>query len=390
MPLYKKISELILFCAQFALSLQPTMAKKRKLSTWAILRGLMKRVRIRHWILIVWIGTVLLFQQVEGWGEYYARHLYPTIGKALSSLSGKVDVCLSDTFYFLLIGLALLWIPISIWMLKRKKKRLLADFTEAALWLYVWFYSAWGLNYWQDNFYLRTGVGYVEYSSNSLGAYVSAYIYDLNDAYVPVEDIDSMLVKQEILKSYEAIYAQTGMNKPLNTDPQVKTMFITPLASMVAVTGSMGPFFGEFTINGEVLPVDYPHIYAHELSHLYGITSEGEANFYAYLACMHSDVPEIRFSGLLSVFSHLMNNVRTLMGESSYAHLIKQVRPEIRLLVRDRQAYWMDRYNPYIGKMQDLMYDFYLRQHRIEGGRKNYSAVVGLLMAWDERQKVSP
>ena len=51
---------------------------------------------------------------------------------------------------------------------------------------------------------------------------------------------------------------------------------------------------------------------------------------------------------------------------------------------------WMDRYNPYIGKMQDLMYDFYLRQHRIEGGRKNYSAVVGLLIAWDERQKVSP
>lgn len=358
------------------------MTKKQKRSVLTILLTTVRNVRIRHWILVVWIGTILLFQQVEGWGEYYARHLYPTIGKTLSSLSGSIRFCLSDTFYFLIIGLSILWIPFSIWVLKRKKRRLIGDFTEVALWLYVWFYSTWGLNYWQNNFYMRTGVSYVEYSSNSLGAYVSSYIYDLNDAYVPVNDIDSMLVKHEIVKSYEAIYDQTGMNKPLNTDPQIKTMRISPLASMVGVTGSMGPFFDEFTINSEVLPVDYPHIYAHELSHLYGISSEGEANFYAYLACLHSDVPEIRFSGLLSVFSHLMNNVRTLMGESSYAHLLKQVRPEIRLLVRDRQAYWMDRYNPYIGKMQDLMYDFYLRQHRVEGGRKNYSAVVGLLMAW--------
>lgn len=344
-------------------------------------------LRPRHWLLAVWLVAIVLCQHIDGWGEYYARHLYPTIGQTLSSLSGRVSVCLSDTFYFILIALAVLWIPTSIWILKRKKLRLLGDFTEVALWLYAWFYSAWGLNYWQDNFYLRTGVSYVEYSPNSLGAYVSAYIYDLNDAYLPVEDIDSMLVKQEIVKSYQDIYAQTGMNPPLNTDPQVKTMRITPLASMVGVTGSMGPFFGEFTINGEVLPVDYPHIYAHELSHLYGITSEGEANFYAYLACLHSEVPEIRFSGLLSVFSHLMNNVRTLMGESSYAHLIKQVRPEIRQLVRQRQAYWQDRYSPLIGRVQDWIYDLYLRGHRVEGGRKSYSQVVALLMAWDKKSK---
>lgn len=82
-----------------------------------------------------------------------------------------------------------------------------------------------------------------------------------------------------------------------------------------------------------------------------------------------------------------MNNVRTLMGESSYAHLIKQVRPEIRQLVRQRQAYWQDRYSPLIGRVQDWIYDLYLRGHRVEGGRKSYSQVVALLMAWDKKSK---
>lgn len=45
-------------------------------------------------------------------------------------------------------------------------------------------------------------------------------------------------------------------------------MLFTPLISMVGVTGSMGPFFCEFTLNGDLLPSQYPATYAHELAHL--------------------------------------------------------------------------------------------------------------------------
>ena len=202
-----------------------------------------------------------------------------------------------------------------------------------------------------------------------------------------VQEISEELVEQEVLKGYAAIYKETGLNEPFVDNPQVKTMLFSRLASMVALTGSMGPFFGEFTMNAEVLPVDYPAIYAHELSHLYGITNEGEANFYAYLVCTRSQVPAIRFSGLLSVFSHLLYNVRSMMGESSYAYMLSQVRPEIRRLVEYRQTYWRERYSPLLGSMQDWLYDFYLRSHRVEGGRKNYSQVVALLIAWDHRKE---
>ena len=60
-----------------------------------------------------------------------------------------------------------------------------------------------------------------------------------------------------------------------------------PCFSMVGVTGSMGPFFCEFTLNGDLLPPQYPATYAHELAHFLGITSEAEANFYAYHTRAH-------------------------------------------------------------------------------------------------------
>ena len=53
--------------------------------------------------------------------------------------------------------------------------------------------------------------------------------------------------------------------------------------SRVAVTGYMGPFFTEFNLNQELLSVEYPFTYAHELAHRLGIASEAEANLYAYL-----------------------------------------------------------------------------------------------------------
>ena len=39
-----------------------------------------------------------------------------------------------------------------------------------------------------------------------------------------------------------------------NQHPHVKTMVFTPLSSMSGVTGSMGPFFCEFTLNGDYSP----------------------------------------------------------------------------------------------------------------------------------------
>ena len=86
-------------------------------------------------------------------------------------------------------------------------------------------------------------------------------------------------------------------------------MLFTPLSSMSGVTGSMGPFFCEFTLNGDIRPHDYPAIYAHEFAHLLGIANEGEANFYSYIVCTASSDKAVKFSGYYHIFFHVLRNV---------------------------------------------------------------------------------
>ncbi len=129
-----------------------------------------------------------------------------------------------------------------------------------------------------------------------------------------------------------------------------------------------------------ISPSQYPATYAHELAHLLGIAGEAEANFYAYQVCIRSKARGIRFSGYLSVLPH----VALLMTEEEYALLVHRIRPEIIEQVQSNRKYWMEKYSPLLGKIQDRIYDWYLKGNNISSGRKNYSEVVGLLVSYYE------
>lgn len=253
---------------------------------------------------------------------------------------------------------------------------------EYLLWIYVWFYLAWGLNYSQKNFYERTHIPYVAYTPDKFKEFVEEYIRHLNNSYVPITSIDKNRVCKEAVKGYKQISDTLGIHRPPYDSPRAKTMLFTPLISMVGVSGSMGPFFCEFTLNGDLPPSQYPATYTHELAHLLGITSEAEANFYAYEVCTRSQVESIRFSGYFSILSHVLGNARRLMTAEEYTELFNSIRPEIIELARSNQTYWMAKYSPLIGNIQNWIYDLYLKGNKIESGRKNYSEVIGLLISY--------
>ena len=75
------------------------------------------------------------------------------------------------------------------------------------------------------------------------------------------------------------------------------------------------------------------------------------------------------------------------MAEEEYAQLFRRIRPEIIGLAKKNSEYWMKKYNPVIGRIQDRIYDLYLKGNKIESGRKNYSEVVGLLISYEEWKK---
>ena len=239
-----------------------------------------KRI-IRYSVLGTLIVLVWLTQMLPALGEGYARTAYPVISYILSGFSNIIPFALGDLFIALSIGGMIAYPFYARIRLKLSWKKILRRDVEYLLWIYVWFYLAWGLNYSQKNFYERTGILYTAYTPEIFNEFVDNYISKLNESYVPVNRIDKEVIRKEAVRQYNLISDTLGIHRPPHSRPRVKTMMFTPLISMVGVTGSMGPFFCEFTLNGDLLPPQYPATYTHELAHLLGITSEAEANFYA-------------------------------------------------------------------------------------------------------------
>lgn len=345
------------------------------------------KLKIRYVVLIVLLSVVWATQLIPILGEVYAQSVYPVISHFLSSFSKLMPFAIGDLFIFLSV-LGLLFNPIRARYIQKKKwKQILLNEMEYLLWIYAWFYLAWGLNYSQKNFYQRTEIPYTAYTPEIFQEFVDDYITQLNRSYTPVNSINQDLIREETVRIYHQLSDSLGVHRPPHEHPRVKTMLFTPFISMVGVTGSMGPFFCEFTLNGDLLPVNYPATYAHELAHLLGITSEAEANFYAYQICTRSEAMGIRFSGYFSILGHVLGNAQRLLPEEKYTRLFKRIRPEIIELAKNNQAYWAAKYSPVVGAVQDWIYDLYLKGNKIESGRQNYSEVVGLLISYQEWKK---
>lgn len=398
-----------------------TLQKKTKISYMIRLNSLhISRLKWRHWVLLVLLSLITLTKLIPLWGFIYTTRIYPIIGSLLSPISGLFPFAVGDIF----IALSIVWVffyPIYEikWrkqLAKRffflaakrgcypKKKVVFGRVAEYLLWVYAWFYIAWGLNYSQPNIYCRTGMKSVEVSEAKFREFAYRYADSIN--YLSEETafddqresqfngiVDDGLknrVRDAVLKGYNEIGAKEGINAPFNQHSHAKTMLFTPLSSMSGVTGSMGPFFCEFTLNGDIRPHDYPAIYAHEFAHLLGIANEGEANFYSYIVCTASSDKAVKFSGYYHIFFHVLRNVFDILGEKEGEKFLKYIRPEIIQLAKSDRNYWLSKRCKVLDAAQDFIFDLYLRGNHVAEGRKSYSGVVGLILAWESRHAKRP
>ena len=356
------------------------------------------KIKWRHWLLLALFLLVTLTKMIPLWGFLYTTRIYPVIGKLLSPVSGIIPFAVGDIFIATSIAWVILFPIYEIGWRKKKKKGVFGKVIEYLLWVYVWFYLAWGLNYSQPNIYNRIGMKPVEVSEAKFKAFAYQYADTLNrlseERRVKSEKINSFMdddlknrVKDAILTEYNKIGYQEGINPPFNQKPHVKTMVFTPLSSMAGVTGSMGPFFCEFTLNGDIRSHDYPATYAHEFAHFLGVANEGEANFYSYIVCTASEDKAVKFSGYYHILPHVLYNVFDILGEKEGEKYLKYIRPEIiRLLKSDRQ-YWQGKRCKALDAAQDFFFELYLRGNHVEGGRKSYAGVIGLILAWENKQE---
>ncbi len=160
----------------------------------------------------------------------------------------------------------------------------------------------------------------------------------------------------------------------------IKPVMLSHAMAYTHITGVYTFFTGEANINVAFPDYTVPFTAAHELSHQRGIAREDEANFMAFLVCMESEDPYIRYSGYLNLFEYVasaLHSVSPLLYAKVYATLPGLVTAE------------MAAYSDFFEKYRDSMAsdvsgavnNTFLVLHGTEG-TKSYGMVVDLAVAY--------
>ena len=345
-------------------------------------------------LLAILIAGTLVFRYVPGSGEFYARTLYPVISAVLSAVASVAPFSLDEWAVVLMVAVLVLW-PVMARRKGKSWKRVCFREVEWVLWIYVWFYWGWGMNYYRDSVYERAGVRPAAYEKDTFKDFLYRYSDSLDCAFRMAREsgggtfmesaevaggVPGEKIREEIKEIYRRIPEIYGLSHPYGYQKPKFTCF-NFLYSGVGVLGYMGPFFAESHLNRELPGMQYPFTYAHELSHLLGVSSEAEANFWAFTVCIRSSSPEVRYSGYAGIFPYVISNARTLLEKQEYLDWVSSVDPAVIELFSAGQEYWRIRYSPAIGRIQDTLYTLYLKGNRIPSGQKNYAEVVSVLLS---------
>ena len=189
-----------------------------------------KKPNVRYLALGAILILVWLTQWIPALATIYSQTIYPFISYVLSFFSNLFPFAIGDLFIFLSIAGVIIY-PIYARLRKKLpwKKILLRD-GEYLLWIYVWFYLAWGLNYSQKNFYQRTEIPYTAYTPENFQEFVDDYITQLNRSYTPVNSINQDLIREETVRIYNQLSDSLGVHRPPHDHPRVKTMLFTPVS----------------------------------------------------------------------------------------------------------------------------------------------------------------
>ncbi|MCQ2426471.1 MAG: DUF3810 domain-containing protein [Lachnospiraceae bacterium] len=166
-----------------------------------------------------------------------------------------------------------------------------------------------------------------------------------------------------------------------NFRSDVKYVVMSEWMSYTHITGVYTFFTGEANINVVFPDYTLPYTAAHELSHQRGISREEEANFMAYLVCMESDDPYIRYSGAFNLLEYVLNALYSA-DASLYS--------EIWYGMDIRYRYEMRAYNEFFEKyrenvaadVSEAVNDHYLESHGQTEGTRSYGLVVDLAVAY--------
>lgn len=182
----------------------------------------------------------------------------------------------------------------------------------------------------------------------------------------------------KLLEAYDSLSDEYPFIGRMET--RLKPVMASEAMSYLHLTGVYSYMTGEANVNIVFPDYTLPFTAAHELAHQRGIAREDEANFIAFLVCIRSRDPYIRYSGYVNMLEYV-DNALYAADYSLFEETYLQNAVEIQ---RERIAYndFYEKYRDNIAAdVSGAINDAYLQ---IQGtpGVRSYGMVVDLAVAY--------
>jgi hypothetical protein len=351
--------------------------------------------------LVVPVGILLagvLFQNLIAFApwlveRFYSRTLYPRVIGALSLLSRGLRFSLGEV----LLSLALLMacvcaVLFCAGLVRRRDGR--------RSWILAWFrYGAWvaagllwsflfafGLNYQRPLLFELLGYEQRKAEPPELEALGRMLVQSVNQAYAEAHAGDGMKPESdEIVRLLNESYDTATELRllPRGEFARPKPVYSSEVLTRLGISGVYFPFTAEPNYNADMPDFQLPFSIAHEMAHQRGVARESEANFVAYVVCVNSRDPFVRYSGYrngLGVLSELYR-----VEPEKARELARQLGTGYREDSRRAAQFWA-KASGAAGALSHRVNDLYLRANRVKAGAADYSNSTTLIIAYHLRQ----
>jgi hypothetical protein len=325
--------------------------------------------------------------------RFYSRPIYPRVVGALSLLSRGFGFSVGEIIAGLILFTACAGIVIfCVGLVRRRGARRSWVLAWLRFWTWVaagslWlFLFAFGLNYQRP--LLFELLGYEQRKADA----------------VELEELGRMMVERvnrtheearagarvapnsvEIVKLLSESFDSAAEFKllPRGNFAQPKPVISSEVLTRLGISGVYSPFTAEPNYNADIPDFQIPFTIAHEIAHQRGVARESEANFVAYVVCVSSRDPFVRYSGFrngLGVLSELYR-----VAPEKARELSKQLGQGYRDDSRRAALFWA-KASGAAGALSHRMNDLYLRANRVKAGVADYSNSTTLIIAYHLRQ----
>lgn len=181
----------------------------------------------------------------------------------------------------------------------------------------------------------------------------------------------------ELANAYRGV-SLTGVGGDVDFGPP-KPVYFSGLMSRMQISGVYSPFTGEPNFNALMPEADVPFTIAHEIAHQRGFAREDEASFVAFVACITSTHPYVRYSGYLNALGVV--NVHARVAPERAREIFAALAQGPRADMRARVLFWR-RHQGRLGRMTQRLNNAYLKANRVKSGVKNYNEVNRLIIGY--------